>query len=235
MRVSIHAPARGATAGVRVEVAGTSVSIHAPARGATIVRQSVQRAWRVSIHAPARGATRQRSFGLHFLRFQSTRPRGARQPRRLSAGGTQAVSIHAPARGATAAQCMARRLVAVSIHAPARGATVFDADTYPAAQFQSTRPRGARRRNHRRHRQAQRFNPRAREGRDAAAAAQIHHCNVSIHAPARGATTPERAAEFVEEFQSTRPRGARRRDEQQRRAVASFNPRAREGRDGGLS
>ena len=67
-------------------------------------------------------------------------------------------------------------------------------------QFQSTRPRGARPRRTRRSPLPTRFNPRARAGRDDCRA------RVSIHAPARD---EGRSGRF--EFQSTRPRGARRR------------------------
>ena len=54
------------------------------------------------------------------------------------------------------------------------------------------------------------FNPRAREGRDKAIGGKASPEQVSIHAPARGATATRRA-----------PRGR----------VDCFNPRARVGRD----
>ena len=78
--------------------------------------------------------------------------------------------------------------------------------------FQSTRPRGARRRRRRRTGRLRRFNPRAREGRDPdAREASLCHM-VSIHAPARGATTyASSGARSASWFQSTRPRGARPR------------------------
>ena len=58
MRVSIHAPARGATfIGERPFARRFSVSIHAPARGATRRRLFGASSRQVSIHAPARGAT----------------------------------------------------------------------------------------------------------------------------------------------------------------------------------
>ena len=79
--------------------------------------------------------------------------------------------------------------------------------------FQSTRPRGARRRGFSAFRPFQRFNPRAREGRDIFVRVQDKVVAVSIHAPARGATGCCAAcgAPFVR-----------------------FNPRAREGRDAAL-
>ena len=79
MAISIHAPARGATAitvsnscAVRYfnprsregsdsflfpAVQGCTISIHAPARGATLICAIVARFTLISIHAPARGAT----------------------------------------------------------------------------------------------------------------------------------------------------------------------------------
>ncbi len=99
-------------------------------------------------------------------------------------------------------------------------------------EFQSTRPRGARRRNLER----------------------LWSYRVSIHAPARGATThggisvllgssfnpraregrDESAAyvaRYVLKFQSTRPRGARHGASPIPPIIIGFNPRAREGRD----
>ena len=55
-----------------------------------------------------------------------------------------------------------------------------------------------------------RFNPRAREGRDIKKGDFAYHSSVSIHAPARGATQTSRFWMLAQEFQSTRPRGARR-------------------------
>ena len=81
-------------------------------------------------------------------------------------------------------------LIQVSIHAPARGATKF---TVFYKFF------------------TERFNPRAREGRDNDVILLADSTvNVSIHAPARGATRAIR-------LNLTR--------------CISFNPRAREGRD----
>ena len=58
MRVSIHAPAWGATIEAMRQANATVVSIHAPAWGATITDAYNLRHWWVSIHAPAWGATK---------------------------------------------------------------------------------------------------------------------------------------------------------------------------------
>ena len=99
------------------------------------------------------------------------------------------VSIHAPARGATGRQHHDRRLCMVSIHAPARGAT----KSLP--RFWAMRgcfnPRAREGRDTRTKLQVTAikcFNPRAREGRDCGEYPHAGRDNVSIHAPARGAT-----------------------------------------------
>jgi len=71
--VSIHAPAWGATGGLRLGVGCALVSIHAPAWGATPkpVREIVEPI--VSIHAPAWGATQE--LQLHALKGKSFNPR----------------------------------------------------------------------------------------------------------------------------------------------------------------
>ena len=167
----------------------------------------------VSIHAPARGATR--TDGLLCLGGSSFNPR-AREGRDIQDCRTSPmdlpVSIHAPARGATRVIDRPRSAFGVSIHAPARGATSDGRCRVTGCD---------------------RFNPRAREGRDLG----------QIVAQPTGAV-----------FQSTRPRGARREmmgrfslpqtvsihapargatrlRAQDRGEGMSFNPRAREGRD----
>ena len=174
----------------RPREAWAPVSIHAPARGATAKRADAVRVLYVSIHAPARGATRKcspprsaRRFnprartgrdahgricwgqGVGFnprartgrdwaetsgkrclWMFQSTRPHGARL-RVLDADDLALfVSIHAPARGATRWVC--RRSPRVSFNPRAR-----------TGRDPGRRPRGPAPRC---------FNPRARTGRDVA-------------------------------------------------------------------
>ena len=77
-RVSIHAPAWGATGGHADTLRQGQVSIHAPAWGATAVQPRHLQVADVSIHAPAWGATMVDSRQDVPVSFQSTRPRGAR-------------------------------------------------------------------------------------------------------------------------------------------------------------
>ena len=159
-------------------------------------RPMMRRSRAVSIHAPAKGATGCRGLQLHDHAVSIHAPaKGATRSGRLSRC-IDLVSIHAPAKGATRRRCSRCRGAKVSIHAPAKGAT--------------TRCRWSGR-------WMLRFDPRPREGGDAAASALPGSdagfrstpprrgrpatrppfratTHVSIHAPAKGATPPSAAA-----------------------------------------
>ena len=105
------------------------------------------------------------------------------------------------------------RVIDISIHAPAWGTTSSAAAAGPIRSC---------------------FNPRAHVGRDTFTLFRINEImSVSIHAPAWGATLwAKQMALFNFWFQSTRPRGARRADDDPgARHAVCFNPRARVGRD----
>ena len=145
-------------------------------------------------HQPGFNSPRRRGGrGAHLVvlrvgpPFQPTRPGGARRLRPRLAHDAVAVSIHAPARGATLARPHGASAAEVSIHAPARGATLSTCAPPPARR---------------------RFNPRAREGRDAARRVQLDQALL---------------------FQSTRPRGARpaRSGPHNQRGVVSIHAPAR--------
>ena len=143
---------------------------------------------RVSIHAPTWGATARNTSLSTIGVFQSTRPRGARPLLLPLATLDIPVSIHAPTWGATLLLPLATLDIPVSIHAPTWGATsawrslgFVPSGFNPRAHvgrdhctlykpfpdvFQSTRPRGARRRY----------------------AEGYIRASVSIHAPTWGAT-----------------------------------------------
>jgi len=123
IRVSIHAPARGATVVRPINSYALAVSIHAPARGATKDEPIETGVRGVSIHAPARGATITDKAVTLAKMFQSTHPRGVRLVHGTNGYTSGSVSIHAPARGATRLDRGNGSDTGVSIHAPARGAT----------------------------------------------------------------------------------------------------------------
>ena len=123
-RVSIHAPAWGATRGGQIvfcQWRGFQSTHPRGVRPIDTARKALSAG--VSIHAPAWGAT------PHFVesevtdRFQSTHPRGVRHTRTVKELRDELVSIHAPAWGATFATASAQ---------------------FKFFQFQSTHPRGVR-------------------------------------------------------------------------------------------
>ena len=164
--------------------------------------------------------------------FQSTRPHGAR----LNSG--KPLSRHSgfnPRARTGRDLCGDVRqmwITCVSIHAPARGATGDGTGRLICSWCFNPRARTGRdwlawpRRS-----RLQRFNPRARTGRDNTRLPFISDLFVSIHAPARGATDEDQESAHIsavsihapargatecgqvripaEEFQSTRPHGAR--------------------------
>ena len=109
-------------------------------------------------------------------------------------------------------EVIAARFV-VSIHAPARGATPRPMPQKNAdRKFQSTRPRGARRTNHRAAPQPTAVSIHApARGATTRTNPDNERADVSIHAPARGATRGRKNRNTHCRFQSTRPRGARHR------------------------
>ena len=167
--VSIHAPARGATALRRPAPSRVRVSIHAPARGATLAGGGDVGVVEVSIHAPARGATRSRparraprdgfnpraregrdkiKAGIvsHGTSFQSTRPRGAR---RVSPhlSHNRSNRFNPRAREGRDQPPSASSCLPCCFNPRAREGRDLtrDQESFHAKWFQSTRPRGARR------------------------------------------------------------------------------------------
>ena len=233
-KVSIHAPAWGATSDGAGRPHCRQVSIHAPAWGATAVGDAARDAVGVSIHAPAWGATN----SLPELRR------------------AMAVSIHAPAWGATGEggtldACLPRfnprsRVGSDASNWAASVPTARFQSTLPrgerltatmhflfTSKFQSTLPRGERRQFVSRRAVSFSFNPRSRVGSDCALLSVCpKSLYVSIHAPAWGATpvrTLCRRTTLL--FQSTLPRGERHQLPRIAHWSKSFNPRSRVGSD----
>ena len=147
LSVSIHAPARGATAADRAE-GRHRVRFNPRARAGRDSSRSRRRSSPRTFQSTRPRGARLGEVGgcCTACEFQSTRPRGARPPRARDGDGGRLVSIHAPARGATWPWTFLRLRWAsfnpraragrdplslvvnvtdalVSIHAPARGAT----------------------------------------------------------------------------------------------------------------
>ena len=146
----------------------------------------------VSIHAPAWGATRDYfTTARPWPQFQSTHPRGVRHH------DSEDIAV----------------LFEVSIHAPAWGATIIrQSNKRGEGMFQSTHPRGVRRGRHgATGRRLCGFNPRTRVGCDPQAIRIVigrvmGDENVSIHAPAWGATHAYMGISITEECFNPRTR-----------------------------
>ena len=161
------APARGATMlkkqiipivrafqsalprGERQQIGGSpdedrNISIHAPARGATIQLHLTQCCSVFQSTLP-RGERHHAGFAAFYVGISIHAPtRGATISKRVSSPSLR-ISIHAPTRGATTGSKVCRKVFVISIHAPTRGATVkVEMVTY-FDEFQSTLPRGERR------------------------------------------------------------------------------------------
>ncbi len=229
--VSIHAPTRGAT---QIDLPLKSITLFQstlPRGGRRSVR-AVNRECIVSIHAPARGATSNSAVSSMTERmFQSTPPRGGRLNRTRSKSTTLSFNPRPRAGGDIITTIGLITQLAVSIHAPARGATFALPEFDRLGKFQSTPPRGGRPSCGRvsirhlmfqstpprggRHQRAfisgsfSSFNPRPRAGGDVQVLLPMFTLNVSIHAPARGATRAVNCSRTFWEFQSTPPRGGR--------------------------
>ena len=210
-------PHGGRRLAIGAEQPGDAVSIHAPARGATFDWLGFPHIRLVSIHAPARGATpaspktlprttsfnpRPRTGGdvndgpgvILTTKFQSTPPHGGRRECGEPAHRGSNVSIHAPARGATYADDPRPETIyaiAVSIHAPARGATRAASWWRPRTTCFNPRPRTGgddeRRDAIQAHDKFQSTPPHG--GRRVKRSPSLTKLQVSIHAPARGATS----------------------------------------------
>ena len=167
----------------------------------------------ISIHAPARGATEVVLKSAQTNSFQSTLPRGERRKRRAYKCCDIPISIHAPARGATRSDEQHEADVPISIHAPARGATSPQRSDSRCTwnNFNPRSREGSDGKIFASLLEIFDFNPRSREGSDFAYRAYYAVLSISIHAPARGATSsPSGTASRSFRFQSTLPRGERR-------------------------
>ena len=144
-RVSIRAPAWGATEGCPLDKHRADVSIRAPAWGATSTAVIGLVATGVSIRAPAWGATR----------------------RGMALGKLVPVSIRAPAWGATTKHHSHSHQSEVSIRAPAWGATAAGAGCRSASpRFNSRSRMGSDVRYNVRTLRERCFNSRSRMGSD---------------------------------------------------------------------
>ena len=236
VRISIHAPARGATLnfcyysnfvgrfqsthphGVRPEVRALLLDhLHFNPRTRTGCDGRVEDVGtarrRISIHAPARGATPGAAYaGVGWLIFQSTHPHGVRhRGRTFGCLNCSFQSTHP--HGVRPAEV--RDLLLDHLHFNPRTRTGCDARGSGSwirdIAFQSTHPHGVRH--------------------------MLVHCTdaapgISIHAPARGATVyPQVIARQSLDFNPRTRTGCDRPCRETARKYRNFNPRTRTGCD----
>jgi len=118
------------------------VSIHAPARGATLCSGAWRRERSGFDPRPRTGGDKRNPpHTAASSWFRSTPPHGGRRVRVIARRAPDGVSIHAPARGATEHAQSRNRRMDVSIHAPARGATPRCCDNLVSPRGFDPRPR----------------------------------------------------------------------------------------------
>ena len=221
------------------------VSIHAPARGATFAMQRAEIRSKFQSTHP-HGVRPNKSVRVkHVSLFQSTHPHGVRRIGNITIPKIVKFQSTHPHGVRHLADLAVKQRGQVSIHAPARGATHFSVDKDFVGLFQSTHPHGVRRINSstlRRRSEFQSthphgvrpmllsikiktesFNPRTRTGCDVVQRNLLEIAEVSIHAPARGATWLDAIDERQEDmFQSTHPHGVRQHSCQHSEIVEVF-------------
>ena len=231
MDISIHAPAKGATIAQINFFIPIYISIHAPAKGATRLRHTLRGSKRISIHAPAKGATSVSAILTRGSAFQSTLPRRERRAEPVR----RAFAAHFNPRSREGSDFLQRFVSgapAISIHAPAKGATGSLPGRAAGRGYLNPRSREGSDAilvaissiiTH--------FNPRSREGSDAQIYYTIVTVNISIHAPAKGATSGSSrscASKYISIHAPAKGATKRRKSINLDRY---FNPRSREGSD----
>ena len=120
----------------------------------------------------------------------------------------------------------------ISIRAPARGATTVSVCAeFSGSNFNPRSREGSDQKQKYKLSRIGYFNPRSREGSDAWQKADWLYYQISIRAPARGATGRPCQLLYVKGFQSALPRGERLPLTRGMLQVHDFNPRSREGSD----
>ncbi len=186
------------------------ISIHAPARGATTST------WRFPLTAwnfnprSRKGSDVPPAQGLRYVRYFNPRSRKGSDARLLRHRLLILISIHAPARGATTSYSDTFIFLTISIHAPARGATFICRKRRRGYGYFNPRSRkGSDQRHWPIKIQSVNFNPRSRKGSDFGDWVPDEWIEISIHAPARGATEIPQKGNGYKKFQSTLPQGER--------------------------
>ena len=185
--VSIHAPARGATHDVGVASLQALFRSTPPHGGRRREMRGIT--MRVSIHAPAWRATIARAWPRRAV-FRSTPPHGGRRSVRLGLRLGCLVSIHAPAWRATAGRRPRSGAHRRFDPRPRDGGRRWELrDALRLPRFRSTPPRGGRHGSPSMDAARASFRSTPPRGGRPRIVVRPAACRVSIHAPARGATS----------------------------------------------
>ena len=192
LHISIHAPAGGATAEIRLPAYETEFQFTPLREGRRSAGRLFCRKEEISIHAPAGGATHAQLPAPHSPENFNSRPCGRGDCRGKRPVVVLSISIHAPAGGATSLLLTGLPQVEIFQFTPLReGRRRLPAELRSCIYFNS-RPCGrgdkscAYRRNGFHY-----FNSRPCGRGDARKGGQISGHHISIHAPAGGATQAE--------------------------------------------
>ena len=203
--------------------------------GSDVREQEAPNTTAISIHAPAKGATVAGSPQTLISSFQSTLPRRERQGHQDATGGRD-FYFNPRSREGSDRPSSARPTRPRHFNPRSREGSDLRHDVCSAAPhpFQSTLPRRERLRVLTGLRQARRyFNPRSREGSDDQRKySLLEYSAISIHAPAKGATSARWFPWSSPSHFNPRSReGSDTAALPRAPATSHFNPRSREGSD----
>ena len=210
--ISIHAPAKGATAAGIKTVQAEAFQSTLPRRERLFPLHNKTRAQFNFNPRSREGSDATQIMHQTYDSYFNPRSReGSDNGGDSDCGGICQISIHAPAKGATLKIHSPSRVMVISIHAPAEGATE-KADTFNDKMEISI------------HAPA--------EGATMITQQMWHFRQISIHAPAEGATQLQRLFYPIQIISIHAPaEGATEQNRKSRCINANFNPRSRGGSD----
>ena len=166
-----------------------AISIHAPVKGATSKRAAAETARQFQSTLPRRERLAKLRNPSIFSRFQSTLSRRERRKSAAVRPAESQISIHAPAKGATIEPRILTFAVRYFNPRSREGSDMYKASIMLSERHFNPRSREGSDDEHPRIcKRTDDFNPRSREGSDVKIAGWKVRQDISIHAPAKGAT-----------------------------------------------
>ena len=144
-RISIHAPARGATSFSETSVSCSCYFNPRSRKGSDAVSDAQSSDVQLFQSTLPQGERQQLETGLSYSSYFNPRSRKGSDDDGINYVIINGISIHAPARGATVQTNLYGQVAYISIHAPARGATTLSHSKKSRINY---------------------FNPRSRKGSD---------------------------------------------------------------------